>query len=67
MISKNTVPNLIQPLHYVIEETSTYHMPILRVWGGIPSVINPMLAGTTKKKTDDLDAEHLSFHDLTGV
>lgn len=26
-----------------------------------------MLADATKKKTDDLDAEHLSFHDLTGV
>lgn len=42
-------------------------MPVLRAWGGIPSVINPMLAGATKKKTDDLDAERLSFHDLTGV
>lgn len=63
----NPVPDLQQPLHYVIEATSTYHMPILRAWGGIPSVINPMLAGATKKKTDDLDAERLSFHDLTGV
>lgn len=63
----NPVPDLRQPLHYVIEATSTYHMPILRAWGGIPSVINPMLAGATKKKTDDLDAERLSFHDLTGV
>ena len=61
------VPDLGQPLHYVIEATSTYHMPILRAGGGIPSVINPMLAGATKKKTDDLDAERLSFHDLTGV
>ena len=61
------VPDLRQPLHYVIEATSTYHMPILRAWGGIPSVINPMLAGATKKKTDNLDAERLSFHDLTGV
>lgn len=63
----NPVPDLQQPLHYVIEATSTYHMPILRAWGGIPSVINPMLAGATKKKTDNLDAERLSFHDLTGV
>lgn len=42
-------------------------MPILRAWGDVPSVINPMLAGATKKKTDVLDAERLSFHDLTGV
>ena len=26
-----------------------------------------MLAGATKKKTDVLDAERLSFHDITGV
>lgn len=61
------VPDLSLPLHYVLEATSTYHMPILRAWGGTPSVINPMLAGATKKKTDLLDAERLSFHDLTGV
>lgn len=66
-VSSNPVPDLQQPLHYVIAATSTYHMPILRAWGGIPSVINPMLAGATKKKTDNLDAERLSFHDLTGV
>ena len=63
----NPVPDLRQPLHYVLEATSTYHMPILRAWGDVPSVINPMLAGATKRKTDDLDAERLSFHDLTGV
>lgn len=61
------VPDLSQPLHYVLEATSTYHMPVLRAWSGIPSVINPMIAGATQKKTDDLDAERLSFHDLTGV
>ena len=61
------VPDLDLPLHYVLEATSTYHMPVLRAWGGIPSVINPMIAGATQKKTDDLDAERLSFHDLTGV
>lgn len=65
--NSSPVPDLRQPLHYVIEATSTYHMPILLAWGGIPSVINPMLAGATKRKTDDLDAERLSFHDLTGV
>lgn len=61
------VPDLNKPLHYVIESTSTYHMPILMAWEGKPSVINPVLAGATKKKTDELDAQRLSFHDLTGV
>ena len=55
------------PLHYVIEATSTYHMPVLLAWEGVPSVINPLLAGATKKKTDQLDAERLSFHDLVGI
>ena len=63
----NPVPDLSLPLHYVIEATSTYHMPILMAWEGSPSVINPMLAGATKRKTDELDAQRLSFHDLTGV
>ena len=48
----NPVPDMRLPLHYVLEATSTYHMPIIRAWGGVPSVINPMLAGATKKKTD---------------
>ena len=61
------VPDLSLPLHYVIEATSTYHMPVIMAWKGIPSVINPMLAGATKRKTDELDAERLAFHDLTGV
>ena len=59
------VPDLSLPLHYVIEATSTYHMPVVRAWGGVPSVINPVIAGAAKKKTDKLDAERLSFHDLT--
>ena len=63
----NPVPDMSKPLHYVIEATSTYHMPILMAWEGVPSVINPMLAGATKKKTDELDAQRLSFHALTGV
>ena len=65
--NSNPIPDLDQPLHYVIEATSTYHMPVLLSWEGKPSVINPLLAGATKKKTDRLDAERLSFHDLTGV
>ena len=65
--NSNPVPDMCQPFHFVIEATSTYHLPVLKAMGGNPSVINPVLAGSTKKKTDDLDAERLSFHDLTGV
>ena len=53
--------------HYCIESTSTYHMPVLLAWEGSPSVVNPTIAGATKRKTDVLDAKMLALHDLTGV
>lgn len=55
------------PLHYCIESTSTYHMPILLAWEGAPSIVNPTIAGATKRKTDVLDAKLLATHDLIGV
>ena len=62
------VPDMsANPLHYCIESTSTYHMPILLAWEGAPSVVNPTIAGATKRKTDVLDAKMLALHDLTGV
>ena len=59
--------DMSKPLHYVIESTSTYHMPVVMALGGKPSIINPQLAGASKRKTDILDAKMLAFHDLTGV
>ncbi len=61
------VPDLTRPIHYCIESTSTYHQPILLAFGGIPSIVNPTLAGATKRKTDVLDAQLLATHDLIGV
>lgn len=61
------IPDLTKPLHYVIESTATWHYPIRLCWGGIPSVINPTLAGATKRKTDRLDAKLLALHDQTSV
>ena len=58
---------LSSPLHYCIESTSTYHLPVLLAWEGSPCVINPSLAGATKRKTDKLDARLLAIHDLTGI
>ena len=54
-------------LHYVIESTSVYHCCVLDAWLGMPSVINPGIAGATKRKTDGLDAHTLSIHDLTNI
>lgn len=53
--------------HYTIESTGNYHMPVLKAFGGTPRVINPMLAGQTKRKTDVLDARLLAHHDITGL
>lgn len=54
-------------LRYVIESTGTYHMPIVLAWNGTPSIINPMLAGPTKRKTDVLDARLLAHHSICGL
>lgn len=55
------------PFHYCIESTSTYHLPVIFSWGGTPSIVNPSIAGATKRKTDVLDAKLLAIHDLTGI
>lgn len=55
------------PLRYAIESTSTYHLPVTKAMGGTPSIINPMLAGSSKRKTDVLDARLLSYQSMTGL
>lgn len=54
-------------LRYVIESTGTYHMPVVQVFEGRPCIINPMLAGPTKRKTDVLDARLLAQHSIAGM
>ena len=68
VIKEKSVPS-IEPelLHYSIESTSTYHLPVLKAFQGKPSVVNPVLAGSTKRKTDVLDARLLSYQNLTGL
>lgn len=56
-----------QTLRYCIESTGTYHCPVLIAWGGIPSVVNPLLAGPTRRKTDVLDARLLAHHSIGQV
>jgi len=55
------------PFHYCIESTSCYHLPVLEVWRGVPSVINPTIAKAGRRKTDILDAKLLATSDLTGI
>lgn len=54
-------------LRYTIESTGTYHMPVLLAWRGRPSIVNPLLAGPTRRKTDVLDARMLGHHSLVGM
>ena len=54
-------------LNYCIESTSTYHMPVLHVWEGKPSVVNPMLAKAGRRKSDVLDSIQLATFDLYGT
>lgn len=54
-------------LRYCIESTGCYHLPVLKAWRGTPAVVNPLLAGATRRKTDVLDARLLAHHSITGL
>ena len=42
-------------------------MPVYMAWGGDSTIINPTIAGATKRKTDVLDAKLLALHDQLGI
>jgi len=68
IIRKKSIPTIEpEPLRYAIESTSTYHLPVIKAIEGKPSVVNPVLASSTKRKTDKLDARMLSYHSMTGL
>ena len=54
---------------FVIESTSTYHRPVVQALQDefAALVINPTLAGQSKKKADKYDAALLAYHGLTGI
>ena len=54
-------------LSYAIESTSTYHLPIVKRWGGLPEIVNPKLAGPSHRKTDKLDATMLARQNIDGL
>jgi len=55
-------------LNYTIESTGVYHFPVLRAWKlAHAHVVNPLLAGSARRKTDVLDAELLAYHSLIGL
>ncbi len=53
--------------HYCIESTGTYHYPVIRELKGRPRVVNPAIAGQSKRKTDVLDARILAQQDIAGL
>ena len=55
------------PIHYVIESTAQYHVPVTLTWEGTPTIINPSIAGASRRKTDRLDARNLAHFDLNGT
>ena len=68
IIKARSIPTIEpEPLRYTIESTSTYHLPVIKAIKGKPSIVNPVLAGSTKRKTDVLDARMLSFQSMTGL
>lgn len=54
-------------LRYTIESTGCYHLPVCQALGGTPTIINPMLAGPTRRKTDVLDARMLAHHSIIAL
>ncbi len=42
-------------------------MPICMAWKGDPTIINPTIAGATKRKTDILDSRFLAIHDQINI
>ncbi len=53
-----------EPFHYTIESTATMHYPVLKLWDGVPSVVNPTLAKAGRRKTDRIDSEILATNDI---
>lgn len=65
--NSNPKPEDLLPLHYSIESTGTYHIPVIKAIGGKPSVVNPLLASPSRRKTDALDAKLLAQQNMTGL
>jgi len=55
------------PFRYTCESTGPYHKPLIRAWGGEPSIVNPLLANPSRRKTDVLDAKLLAQHAMCGM
>ena len=67
-ITDKSIPTIEpEPLRYTIESTSTYHLPVIKALQGKPCVVNPVLASSSRRKTDKLDARTLAYQNMTGL
>jgi hypothetical protein len=54
-------------LRYTLESTGTYHTPCVLALEGVPTIVNPSIASSAKRKTDRLDALLLARWSITGL
>lgn len=54
-------------LRYTIESTGDYMTPVLLLWGGKPTVINPNIAKAGSRKSDIIDSRTLCLSSLMGT
>ena len=52
---------------YSIESTGNYMTPIIILWGGKPTIINPNIAKAGTRKSDIYDSKIMSINALTGT
>lgn len=55
------------PLDYTLESTGCYHLPVIRALQGTAHIVNPTLAGGSRRKTDKLDAALLAWQDMCAL
>jgi len=60
-------PSPADRLEYTLESTGCYHLPVVRALGGVPHIVNPLLANPNRRKTDVLDARMLAHHAICGL
>lgn len=70
IIEKNSDPKItVKPdeLRYTIESTGDYMTPVLLLWGGQPTIVNPNIAKAGSRKSDILDSRTLCLASLMGT
>jgi transposase len=67
ILTKSEPQIKVSNLRYTIESTGTYHLPVIKAFGGSPSIVNPLLANPSRRKTDRLDARLLAYQSMTGL